>query len=138
MAEKKTIATICMIFRYWHRSACHVAFLAARKRLLTSPPLPLILPLYLSLFRYRQRIIGLDAEITHGTFKFGVAKQKLNGAKILGATVNQGGFGAPHRVGAVSIPVKPDRCHPLIDDLCILPGRYMGRFMYPAWKQELL
>lgn len=51
-------------------------------------PLPLFLPLHLSLFRYSQCIIDFNSEIAHGAFQLCMTKQQLNGAKILGAPVD--------------------------------------------------
>ena len=50
----------------------------------------------LRLLRDLERIVDLDPEVPHGAFKFRVAKQQLNGAQILRATVDQRRFGAPH------------------------------------------
>src|SRR5271165_6908210 len=43
-----------------------------------------------NLFRYGKCIIDLDTEIPGGAFDFGVAEQKLNGAEISSAAVDQG------------------------------------------------
>jgi hypothetical protein len=42
------------------------------------------------LFRYGTCIIDLDTEIPGGAFDFGVVEQKLNGAEISSAAVDQG------------------------------------------------
>jgi hypothetical protein len=39
----------------------------------------------INLFRYRQSILHLDAEISDGTFDLGVAKQKMNRPEIASA-----------------------------------------------------
>jgi hypothetical protein len=36
------------------------------------------------LFRYRERVVDLDAEIADGAFNFRVAQQKLDGPKVAG------------------------------------------------------
>ena len=57
-------------FAYWPKAAECVLGRA-------SPPCPGISDL--DLFRYRERIVDLDAEVSDGAFDFGVAKQKLHG-----------------------------------------------------------
>jgi hypothetical protein len=42
----------------------------------------------LNLFRYRQSIVHLDAQISDSTFDPGVAEQKLDGSQIAGAPVD--------------------------------------------------
>jgi hypothetical protein len=41
------------------------------------------------LLRYREGIVYIDAEIPHSALYLGVTKQKLDGAQIPGAPVNQ-------------------------------------------------
>ena len=41
------------------------------------------------LFRYRKRIVHLDAEIPDCAFNLGMAEQELHGSQIAGAPVNQ-------------------------------------------------
>jgi hypothetical protein len=52
----------------------------------------------INLFRYYQGIIHFDAQISNRAFEFGVAKQKLDGPEIAGATVDQGCLGASERM----------------------------------------
>ncbi|MGY2904633.1 hypothetical protein ACVWVY_003654 [Bradyrhizobium sp. URHC0002] len=57
----------------------------------------------INLFRYCQSIVYFDPEISDGAFDLGVAKQKLDGPEIAGATVDQGSLRAPERMR----PEKP-------------------------------
>lgn len=57
--------------------------------------------LYFRLLGDFQRVIDLDSEVSDGAFQLGMSKQQLNGAQVLGTLVDQGGFGAPHRVRPV-------------------------------------
>jgi hypothetical protein len=41
------------------------------------------------LFRYREGIVDLNAEVSDGAFDFGVAKQKLHGPQVASSTVDQ-------------------------------------------------
>jgi hypothetical protein len=43
----------------------------------------------INLFRYRKRIIYLDAEVSDGAFDFCVARQELHGPQIAGSTTDQ-------------------------------------------------
>jgi len=57
----------------------------------------------INLFRYCQSIVYFDPEISDGAFDLGVAKQKLDGPEIAGATVDQGSLRASERMR----PEKP-------------------------------
>jgi hypothetical protein len=46
----------------------------------------------INLFRYCQRIIDLDAEVSDRAFDLGMSKQKLDGPEIASASVDQGGL----------------------------------------------
>lgn len=50
-------------------------------------------------FRQGQRIIQINAEITHRAVHLGMAEQQLDCAQVAGLLVNLGNLGAPHRVG---------------------------------------
>ena len=43
----------------------------------------------LHLFRYRKRVVHLDAEISDRAFNLRVAEQELHGSQIAGASVDQ-------------------------------------------------
>jgi hypothetical protein len=43
-----------------------------------------------NLFRYGQRVIDLDAEISDRAFDLGMSKQKLDGPEIASPSVDQG------------------------------------------------
>jgi hypothetical protein len=47
----------------------------------------------IDLFCYGQGVIDLDAEVSDGTFDFGVAEQELHGPQVTSAPVDQGRFG---------------------------------------------
>lgn len=65
-----------------------------------------------------------------------MAKQKLNGAQVMGATVDQRGLGAAQGMRAVGRRIEPDGANPSVDDPGILPCRNMGRIMQPTGEQE--
>jgi hypothetical protein len=44
------------------------------------------------LFRYRERVIDLDAKVTDRALNLRMAQQELDGAKVSGAPVDQGSF----------------------------------------------
>jgi hypothetical protein len=48
----------------------------------------------INLFRYRQRIVDLDAEIPNRTFDFGMPKQELDGPEIACPSIDQGSLRA--------------------------------------------
>ena len=55
----------------------------------------------LGLLRNLQCVIDLDAEISHGAFQFGMAKQELYGPQVLGSLTYQRRLGPPHAIGTV-------------------------------------
>jgi hypothetical protein len=52
----------------------------------------------INLFRYCQRIVHFDAQISNGAFDLGVAKQKLDSPEIASATIDQGCLSASERM----------------------------------------
>ena len=52
----------------------------------------------INLFRYRQGVIDLDAEIPDRAFNLGMPEQKLDGPEISRPPVDQGGFCASQRM----------------------------------------
>ena len=48
----------------------------------------------LHLFRYRECVVHLDAEVPDRAFNLGVTKQELNGPQVSRPPVDQGSFGA--------------------------------------------
>jgi hypothetical protein len=44
------------------------------------------------LFRYRERVIDLDAEVADRALNFRMAQQELDGAKVSRAPIDQGSF----------------------------------------------
>ena len=75
-----------------------------------------------SLFRDSQRIIDLDAEVTHSTFQFGMTQQELHGAQIACLFVDQRRFSPPQRMCTVFARIKTNARDPATHDPCILAG----------------
>ena len=59
------------------------------------------------LFRYRQRIIHLDTQVSDSALELGVAEQELCRSQITGSAVNQRCLGPPQRVRAKNLRVWP-------------------------------
>jgi hypothetical protein len=89
------------------------------------------------LVRYRQSIVHLDAEISDGTFDFGVAKQKLDSPEIASAPVDQGRFSASQRVRPKQPWVQPDAPDPLGNEARILACGHAGFGTTTTSEQEL-
>lgn len=92
----------------------------------------------LRLLRDLQRVIDLDAEVSHSAFKLRVSRQQLDGTQILRALVDQRGSCSPHRVRAVGGWIKPGRSSPVMHYSGVLASRDMGRPRHSARKQELI
>jgi hypothetical protein len=67
-----------------------------------------------------------------------VPQQQLHGPQVLGATINQRGFGSSKRMRSVTCPVQANLLDPCTDDPGVLPSGQMARAKKPAWKQSLL
>lgn len=78
---------------------------------------------HLSLLGHLQRIVDFDAEVSDRALDLAVAKQELHGSQILGAPVDQGRFGAAHRVGAILGFVEADLPDPPIKNPGVLSRR---------------
>ncbi|GAA4003619.1 hypothetical protein GCM10022211_14180 [Sphingomonas humi] len=59
-------------------------------------------------FGQLQRIIYLDAQVSHSALQLGVAKQELAGAKVAGLLVEQGHFRAAHTMSAIGSRIEAD------------------------------
>jgi hypothetical protein len=94
----------------------------ARKRPHGSRPCGRRDDLDLRLLRDLQRVIHLNAEVSHSAFKLRVSQQELNGPQVLCALVDQGRFRTPHRVRTVGGWIKTGRRYPMLDDPRVLPS----------------
>jgi hypothetical protein len=56
----------------------------------------------LGLLRDLPCVVDLDAKVSHGTFKFGMTKQELNGPKVLRTLVYHRCFSSAHRMRAIN------------------------------------
>ena len=68
--------------RVWHRFGAKRPAAVGQ----STPALPGISDV--NLFRYQERIVDLDAEISHRAFDLCMSKQKLNGPEIASPPVN--------------------------------------------------
>src|ERR1700722_1409386 len=78
----------------------------------------------LSLFRYRERVIHLDAEISDRALDLGVTEQELDGSQVAGAPIDQGSLRPAQRVGAEQLGVEPDAGDPPRDEPRVLARRH--------------
>src|SRR5262245_301838 len=74
------------------------------------------------LLGYRDSVIYLDAQVSHGALDLGVTEKELNGTQIPCAPVDQGSLGPPQRVSAVQMRVESDAGEPLGQKPRILTG----------------
>jgi hypothetical protein len=75
-----------------------------------------------------QGIIDCNSEVSHGALELGVTKQELDGTWVVDL-VDQRCLRAAHRVCSVGCRIKPDFLDPGIDDVGVLPGAQVERFM---------
>src|SRR5215471_3155507 len=90
-----------------------------------------------NLFRYRERVINLDAEVSDGTLDFRMAEQELDRTQVASAPVDQRYLGAPKRVGAVDARIEADACDPLGDEPRVLPRCHAPADRTTAREQKL-
>jgi len=82
-----------------------------------------------------ERVIDLDAKISHGAFELRVAKEELHGSQVPSSPVDQGWLGAPDRVGSVRGRIETDLLHPPIHNSSVLPSAKVRRCAQSAGEQ---
>jgi hypothetical protein len=98
-------------------------------------PRPMIIVSKLYLFGNSQRVIDFDPEVPNGTFKFGVAKQNLDGSQVPSLLVDQGGLRSAHRMSSVGTRLKTNAADPAVNDPRVLSGREVGRLATSTREQ---
>ena len=74
-----------------------------------------------NLFRYREGIVYLNAEVSYGAFNLGVAEQELYGSQVAGSAVDQRRLCSPKGMRTKKFQVQPDTGDPFRQKPCILP-----------------
>ena len=97
------------------------------------------LPRYsdINLFRYREGVIDLNAEIPHRAFDLGMPQQELDSPEIARPPVDQRRFCPSQRVGPEQSRVQSNAADPLGDEAGILAGCHTAARSAMAGKQEL-
>ena len=90
----------------------------------------------INLFRYRQGVIDLDAEIPDRAFDLGMPEQELDGSEIACAPIDQGSFCASQRMRAKKPRVQPNASDPLRYEPRILARRHVAVGTPTAGEQE--
>src|SRR5690242_5572427 len=78
----------------------------------------------INLFRYRERVIDLNAEVANRTFDLGVTEQELHRPQIAGAPMDQGRLRAPQRMRPKQRRVEPDAADPVGNETGVLACRH--------------
>jgi hypothetical protein len=91
----------------------------------------------INLFRYRQRIIYFDAEISDRAFNLGMPEQELDGPEISRPPIDQGSLCAAQRMRPEQSRVQSDAADPIRNEARILPGGQAAARSAMAGKQEL-
>src|ERR1019366_7871385 len=94
-------------------------------------------PSDVDLLRNCQRIVDLDPEIADRAFQLGMPEQKLDRAKISGASIDQGDLRPAERVRAIHRGIQSDRPGPLVHETRVVPGGKRFVLSDPTWKQIL-
>src|SRR5258705_3425778 len=89
----------------------------------------------LRLFRNRQRVVNLDAEIANGALELGVAEKKLDRTQVAGALVDEGCLRPAERVRAIGFRIQTDQTHPFIHEPCVLARTEVPVRSIRLWKR---
>ena len=84
-----------------------------------------------------ERIINLDAKITHGALQLRVAEQQLHCSQIAGLLVNLCRLRSAQRMRAICRAIEPGAVRPSMDDAGVLPRRQVRLSPQTAWEQIL-
>jgi len=76
------------------------------------------------LFRYRERVVDLDAEIADRALDLRVAKQELYGPKISCAPLDQGYLRPSQRMRTEQPRIEPNAANPFSDQARVLACRH--------------
>ena len=77
-----------------------------------------------NLFRYRESIIHLNAEVPDGAFNLGVAEQELHGSQVTSVLVDRRDLSTPERMGAKELRIESDTGEPFGYTASILARRH--------------
>src|SRR3954454_10339174 len=91
----------------------------------------------INLFRYRQSVIDLDAEIPHRAFDLGMPEQELNSPEIARPPIDEGCFGATQGMRPKQPRVETDAADPLGDEAGILASCHARGRAAMSGEQEL-
>ena len=91
----------------------------------------------INLFRYRQGVIDLDAEIPHRAFDLGMPEQELDGPEVSRPPIDQRRFCASKRMRPKQPRVQPDASDPLRYEPRILTRSHASVGTTTASEQEL-
>ncbi len=92
----------------------------------------------LRLFCHFERVVDLDAKVSHRALKLGMTEQQLHRPEVLRAPIDQGGFGASDRMRSIGRWIKPEFGDPAFQNPGVLPSAKMGRLVDSAWEQEVV
>lgn len=89
--------------------------------------------------RNRQCVLQIDTQIANGAVLLRVAQEKLHRAQVARFLVDLRDLGPPHRVGAVSAWLKPNRGNPVPDEAGVLPsGNVRPVVQTPGPEQQFI
>ena len=91
----------------------------------------------INLFRYRQGVIDLDAEIPDRAFDLGMSEQELDGPEITRPSIDQGGFCAAQGMRPEQPWFQSHAADPLGDESGILAGCHTAVWTATIGEQEL-
>ena len=73
-----------------------------------------------NLFGYGERIVHLNAQVTHRTLDLGMPKQQLDRPQVAGSAIDQRGLRSPQRMRAIKGGIEPNDGDPPGDEAGIL------------------
>lgn len=73
-----------------------------------------------------QSVVDFDTHVTHGRLPLRVAQEQLHNSEVLGASIDQHGFGPSHRMGPILGTIQTKFIHPVPENPGVLPGSEVG------------
>ena len=85
-----------------------------------------------------QSVLNIHAKVSDGAVDLSMAEKDLNGTKVTGCLVDDGGFRAPERMRSVILRRKTDTDYPLVHKAGVLPSAHVGHVVVPARENEVV
>jgi hypothetical protein len=73
-----------------------------------------------------ESVVNLRSQVAHGNFDLAMPREQLDGARVLGLTVDQSRLGPTRRVRPGLLRISAHELNPSLDDARVLTGGQVG------------